>query len=151
MKILEQLDIDFNQALKKRDELVVLTLRQLKSALVNAEIAKKRQKLTDEEIIKVLKSEVKKRREAIELYRKGGRNDLADKEEKEIEIVSKYLPAELGAEEVRKKVKEVIAQVGAGGPTDFGKVMGMVMKEFKGQADGTLVNQIVKEELTPKE
>ena len=150
MKFLDQLEKDLNQAQKAREELVILTLRQIKTALSNAEIAKKRQKLTDEEIVKILKSEVKKRKEAIELYRQGGRPELADKEQKEIEIVNKYLPAELGEEAVRETVKKVIVRVGAASPADLGKVMGAVMAEFKGQADGGVVNRIVREELMPK-
>src|SRR3989344_2852658 len=98
MDFLKQLDLDLNQSLKEKNELVVLTLRQLKTALTNAEIAKNREKLTNEEIIKIFRTEVKKRKEAIELYKTGGRPELAEKETKEIEIVSRYLPAELSAE-----------------------------------------------------
>lgn len=147
MTILEQIEVDLNQAQKQKEELVVLTLRQIKAAATNAEIAKKREKLTQEEIIKVLKSEVKKRKEAIELYQKGGRNDLAKKEQKEIEIVNKYLPPELPEQDIRNKVREVIENIGALGPADLGKVMGPVMAALKGAADGKVVNQLVKEEL----
>ncbi|OGY45589.1 MAG: hypothetical protein A2731_03635 [Candidatus Buchananbacteria bacterium RIFCSPHIGHO2_01_FULL_39_8] len=150
MTVLEQIEKDFIQAFKAKNELAVLTLRQLKTALTNAEIAKKREPLTEEEVIKTLKTEVKRRREAIELYKKGGRNELAQREEKEIEIISKYLPVELSEEAVKKTVQAVISKVGASGPQDIGKVMGAVMAELKGQADGSLVSKIVKEELTPK-
>lgn len=147
LTVLTQLEEDFSQALKEKNELVVLVLRQLKAAITNAEIAKKREKLTEEEAIKLLRSEIKKRKEAIELYQKGGRPELADKETKEIEIIQKYLPPELSQEEIKKKINEVIIKTGASEPKDIGKVTGLVMKELGGQADGSVVSQLVKEEL----
>ena len=86
----------------------------------------------------------KKRREEIELYQQGGRPELADKEKREIEIVSQYLPPELGEDEIKKKIAEVIKQLGVSGPPATGKVMSAVMKELAGQADGSLVSQLVK-------
>ena len=151
MEVLKQIEEDFIQALKEKNELVILVLRQIKTALANAEIAKKREEVTQEEIIKILRSEVKKRKEAIELYKQGGRDELAAKETKEIEIVSKYLPPELSEDEIKQKVKAAIAKVGAAGSQDTGKVMGVVMKELGGQADGNVVSQLVKTELSPKE
>jgi len=148
MEALKQLEIDFNQALKGRNELVVSVLRQLKTVLANAEIAKSRQKLTEEEVIKLFRSEIKKRKEAAGLYQQGGRQELADKENKEIEIISRYLPPEMGEEAIKKKISEVIAKLGAAGPQDTGKVMGAVMKELSGQADGNKVGQLVKERLS---
>ena len=150
MTILDQIEKDFIQSFKAKDELAVLTLRQLKTALGNAEIAKKRQKLTEEEVVKSLKTEVKKRRDAIELYQRGGRPELADKEQKEIELINRYLPEELSTEKIRATVQTVIKQAGASSLQDLGRVMGLAMAQFKGRADGTAVSQIVKEELTPK-
>ncbi len=150
MKKIESLEAELNQAQKDKNELVLLTLRQIKTALINAEIAKKREKLMPEEVLKVLKSEVKKRKDAIELYKRGNRAELAAKEEKEIAIISEYLPPELGEDEIRSKIKIIIDAAGVKGEADMGKIMGQVMKEFKGQADGTVVNRIVKEELAPK-
>ena len=144
MEVLKQLEKDYLQAFKAKNELAVLVLRQLKTAITNAEIVKKREKLTAEEITKLLRSEVKKRREAIELYQQGGRPELADKEKREIEIVSQYLPPELGEDEIKKKIAEVIKQLGVSGPPATGKVMSAVMKELAGQADGSLVSQLVK-------
>ena len=150
MEILKQLESDFAQAFKARNELEILVLRQIKTSVTNAEIAKNREKLTEEEIIKLFRSEVKKRKEAAELYKKGGRPELAEKEEKEVVIVSKYLPAELSEEDIRKKVIEVIQKTAARSIQDMGKVMGLVMKELASQADGNKVSQLVKEELTKK-
>jgi hypothetical protein len=147
MSFLTQLENDLNQSLKAKDELAVLTLRQIKTALTNAEIAKGRQALEETDVIKILKSEVKKRKDAIELYKKGGRPELAEKEQAEIEIVAKYLPPEMDEEKIRAKIKEIIGQMGATGIVDLGKVMGLTMAAFKGQADGSTVNRIVREEL----
>jgi len=151
MTVLEQIEKDFVQSFREKNELAVLTLRQLKTVVKNAEIAKSREALTEDEVTKLLKTEVKRRREAIELYRQGNRNELADREEKEIEIISKYLPEEMGEEEVIKVVREVIEKVGAVGLQDVGKVIGAVMAQLKGAADGSLVSRVVKEELTPKD
>jgi len=147
MEISKKIENDFSQALKNRNELEVLVLRQLKTAITNAEIKKNREKLTEEELIKLLRSEIKKRKESIELYQQGGRQELADKEKAEIEIIQKYLPPELSEEQVKAKIQEVISKLGATSQADMGKVMGAVMKELSGQADGSLVNRLVKESL----
>lgn len=148
MEILKKLEVDFNQALKKKDELVVLVLRQIKTAITNAEIAKNREKLTAQELIKLFRREVKKRKEAAQLYEQGGRGELAEKERKEIEIVSQYLPPEISEENIKQKISAVVAKIKAAGPQDTGKVMGAVMKELDGQADGNVVSRLVREVLS---
>lgn len=148
MEVLQKLETDYSQALKEKNELVLLVLRQIKTALSNAEIAKNREKLTEEEVIKLLRSEVKKRREAAALYQQGGRDELAEKEIKEIEVVNQYLPPELGEDEIKQKILTVIEKIGAVGPQDTGKVMGAVMKELGGQVDGNVVSQLVKDALS---
>ncbi|MFA6322751.1 MAG: GatB/YqeY domain-containing protein [Candidatus Buchananbacteria bacterium] len=147
MEILTQLEKDYLQAFKEKNELVLLVLRGLKTAITNAEIAKNRQALTGDELIKLLKTEVKRRKEAAEMYQTGNRPDLAEKETKEIEVIVKYLPAELSEEDVKQKISQVIAQVGATSPADTGKVMGLVMKELGSMADGNVVSRLVKAEL----
>lgn len=137
-----------NKAMKAKDEIRMTTLRLLSAALHNAEIEKKREKLTKEEEIAIVKKEVKKRKEAIELYEKGGAKDKADREKKESEILKKYLPEEMGDEELRKIVDESIKQSGAKSMADIGKVMGMAMGKAKGQADGNRVSALVKEKLS---
>lgn len=151
MDLVSHLDKDLSQALKDKNELAVLTLRQIKSAITNAEIAQSREKLTPDQLTKLLRTEVKKRREAAELYQQGGRDDLVTKENNEIEIVSKYLPAELGEDIIKQKITQVIEKVGAQGPQDTGKVMGGVMEELAGQADGGIVSKLVKEQLAQKQ
>jgi len=148
MDIRQQLEADYETALKAHDDATVLTLRQLKTALTNAEIGKSREALSDDEVIKLLRSEVKKRRDAIELYQRGGRPELAEKEQQEVTVISRYLPPELDEAIVRAKVEEVVAQLGASGPSETGKVTGAVLKALAGQADGSVVSKLVREALT---
>jgi len=147
MEVLAQIDNDLIAAQKDRNELVVMVLRQLKTALANAEIAKNREALTSEEIIKILRSEVKRRNESSELYRKGGRVDLAQKEEDEIVVIENYLPAQLSEAQLIVIVDKAIEQTQAETIKDMGKVMEAVNKEAAGAADGKLVSQLVKQRL----
>ena len=133
---------DMKTAMKARDELKVSTLRLARSAIGNAEIEKGRN-LTDEEIIETLARESKRRREAIECYEKGGRQDLVAKESKELAILGEYLPKQLDEAEVEKVVREVAAEVGAVSAKDKGRMMSVVMPRFRGRADGKLVTQVV--------
>ncbi|OGY47332.1 MAG: hypothetical protein A2840_01865 [Candidatus Buchananbacteria bacterium RIFCSPHIGHO2_01_FULL_47_11b] len=144
MDVRQQIDSDLTASLKKRDEVKVLTLRGVKTAFSNVEIANNRTPLTEEQIIKILKSEVKKRRDAAALYEQGGSQERADKEKKEIEIISAYLPAELSDEEIQKAVTAMITEMGASTPADMGKVIGAVMARLKGDADGSRVSALVK-------
>jgi hypothetical protein len=145
MNLKEQIEKDLVGARKERNEAVVSTLGMLRAAIVNAEIAGGRKEFSDEDIIKVINSEVKKHKDSISEYEKGGRADLADKEKKEMEILAKYLPAELPEEEIKKIAEEKIKELGAAGPGDFGKVMGAVMRAVGGRAEGDAVSKVVKE------
>ena len=149
MDVQTQLELDLTGALKEKNELVLLTLRQLKTALTNAEIVKNRQALSADEVIKVLRSEVKKRRDAAALYQQGGRPELVDKEQKEIEIISHYLPASIDVSVIKQKVVAAIATTGASSAKDMGKIMAVVLKEIPG-VDGSVVSQLVKEVLSTK-
>lgn len=144
MSILEQINNDFQQAFKNREQGALATLRLVLAALKNERI-KKMADLEDNDVIKVLKSEVKKREEAILDYQIGGRKDLVDKENAEIKIIEKYLPAQMSEEETRRRVKGIIKHLGD--ESNLGKIMGAVMAELKGQANGNLVKKIVEEEL----
>lgn len=144
--LLEQINKDLIEATKSRDEIRVSTLRMLKSALHNWQIANKKEP-QDPDTISVIQKEIKSRQDSTVLYQKGGREDLAAKEEGEIEILKKYLPEQMSEEEIRTKIKETITKVGASGSQDMGKVMGPLMAALKGRADGTTVSRIVKEEL----
>jgi uncharacterized protein len=130
-------------ALKSRDTIKLSTLRLLLAAVHNEEI-RLRKELGVEEIQKVIATLSKQRSEAIELYRKGGRNDLAQKEEAELEILQAYLPQPLTEQEVQTLIRESIAELGATGVQDLGKVMKQVMPKVSGRTDGKRVNELAK-------
>jgi uncharacterized protein YqeY len=151
----EKIEQDINEAMKAKDEITLAVLRMLKAAITNEEIAVrtkegKTRELKEEEIQMLVEREIKKRKEAVELYEKGGRPDKAQQEFAEAEILKKYLPEQLPEEEVREIIKRAIAEVGAQGLQDMGRVMGEVMGKIKGRAPGEMVSKIVKEELESK-
>ena len=121
------------------------TIRMLEAAIKNAEIDKRGAALADADVLAILQRQVKQRRESIEQFEKGGRKDLADNERVEIDIIEQYLPTQLSRDEVEVRARAVIGQIGASGPGDRGKVMGMLMRELRGEADGSLVNAVVGE------
>ncbi len=150
MALVQTIESDFLSALKNKEENALSTLRMLKAALLNKKIEKQMAKediLPEEDIIGVIKSEIKKRNDSVEAYIQGNRQDLADKEKSEIAILAKYLPEQLSEEQVRELVKQAIAESGAASAADFGKAMGATMAKAKGQADGGMVSRLVKEEL----
>jgi len=162
MALKERIQGDLNEAMKGKEELKCSVLRMTIAVILNrekekryklikekpdlkeSEIAKESQ-LIDEEVLEVVSSEIKKRRESVAGYEKGGRDELAKKEKKEIEILQKYLPEQLLEEELKKLVKEAIDKVGAKEQKDMGKVMAELMPRVKGKADGSLVSKVVKE------
>ncbi|MDP3015278.1 MAG: GatB/YqeY domain-containing protein [bacterium] len=147
----QKLADDLKNAMKSGGSFQVGVLRMLLSAIHNKEIEKKGKGqepvLSDDEIADVLFKESKKRKEATEIYSKAGRADLSEKEIKELEIIKKYLPEQLGEEEIEKAVKAAIEKVGAKDIKDFGKVMAEAMKELKGRADASSVSEMVKKNL----
>ena len=145
----DKIQEDLKQAMKARDELRLSVIRMLKSAIQYHEIQKggAGYEATDEDVIEVIGREVKKRNEAIELYKKGGREELAQKEEKELEILKTYLPEQMPEDEIRSLVKEALEQTGASSMSDMGKVMDALMPKVKGKADATLVSTLVREQL----
>ena len=130
--------------MRARDELRMLVLRSLLSSMNYAEIAKQK-KLDDGGVIEVIGKEITQRRESIEAYEKGNRKDLSDKEKAELTILREYMPAQMSREEITAIAEKVIAEVGAKGPGDKGKVMQKLMPQVKGKADGSEVNSIVTE------
>ena len=157
-----QLQKEVNESLKAGNQLKRSTLGMLLSAIQSRELNKRTQlsktvsdtaelekqsQLSDEEIIETIASEVKKRRESVEQFEAAKRNDLADKEKAEIEILIAYLPAQLGEAEIKSEIHKTISELGASGPKDMGKVIGAVMAKLKGKVDGTLVSKLVKESL----
>lgn len=146
----KDLQEDLKQSMLAKDELKTSVLRLLLSAINYYEIQKggAGYEATEEDVLAVMQSEAKKRRESIEQFKAGNRQDLVDKETKELEILQTYLPAQMGEEEIRTLVKQAITETGATSMADMGKVMGILMPKVKGRADGNLVNQIVLAELT---
>jgi len=140
--ILERLRAAMNEARKSRNSARTLLLSTILADLKNAEITLGHGP-SDDEASEVLRRGVKRRRESVEQYVKGNRQDLADKESAEIKMLEEFLPASVPPEEIRAAVKAAIAA----GSKDLGKVMGVVMPQFKGRADGKVINQIVREEL----
>jgi uncharacterized protein YqeY len=139
----EKLQRDLKEAMKNRDEIRLRTLRMVLTALKNFEVEKMKE-ASDEDVIEVIQKEAKKRREAIEEYKKAGREDLATAEAEELAILEEYLPEQLSEDEIRKIAFEIIKKVGATSPKDLGKVMREIMPKIKGRADGKLVNRIVR-------
>ena len=143
----EQIEQNLVDAMKRHDDNTVSTLRMLKSAIKNGEIQKQKE-FDDADTTGVIQSQIKSRRDSVDLYKKGNRPELAEKEQAEIDILVKYLPEQMDENAVREIVKKAIAETGASGIQDMGKVMGKIMPEVKGKADGSMVSNIVKSELS---
>ena len=146
----DRLRADLTTAIKTRDQIRSSTLRMVLTAITNAEVAGKQQReLSDDDIVGVLSSESKKRREAAEAFDQAGRTDSAEKERAEAEVLADYLPAQLSDAEVSDLVAQTIAALGAGddGMRAMGKVMGALQPQVKGRADGSLVAAEVRRQL----
>lgn len=143
----QEIEQDAKEALKSGDRERLSTLRLLLAALGNEEIARQKP-LTDEEVVAIVQRQVKQRREAVEAYQKGGREDLAQKEGEEIKTLSKYLPQQLSEEELKKIVEEVRKELPETEKNNFGKLMSQTMTRVKGKAEGNAVAKVVKELLS---
>ena len=141
-KILE----DLTQAMKNQDKETLSVLRMVKGAMQLEEINVKHE-LTDDEMISVLAKQIKTRKESIEEFKKGNRQDLIDKTQSEIDILSKYMPEQLSQEEIEKVINDAFSKVNPTGPSDMGKIMGIVSPLLKGKADMGLVSKKIKERL----
>jgi len=151
MGLRERLDADLKAAMKQKDELKLSVVRMLKSAVKYREVeGEKAVTLDDAGILQVVATEIKRRRDSVEQYRAGGREDLARKEEAEIVILQGWLPAQLSEAELGAKVDEVVARVGAKGPKDMGAVMKALLPEVQGRAEGKAVSDLVKQRLAGK-
>ncbi|HYM16296.1 MAG TPA: GatB/YqeY domain-containing protein [Dehalococcoidia bacterium] len=156
MGLKEQLSEDLKAAMRANDEHRRNTLRGLLTAISNTEIARvnvkaesaSRQALSDADILDVVQKQAKQRRESIEEFRKAGRADLVDREERELAILSAYLPQQLSRDEIASAVRQVIAEVGASGSGDKAKVMPVAIARLKGRADGRAINEVVTELLS---
>ena len=150
MEIVDKIDKSLTDALKNKDQDRTLTLRSIISQKKQKEIEKRTQdkkNITDEDMILILNKMVKQRRESIELYKQGGRQDLADKETKELKIIQEYLPEQLSEEEITKICEQSINNLKASSLKDIGKVMGIIKSKYKGTVDLSIAGKILKDKL----
>lgn len=147
MSLQEQISAALKDAMRARDEAKMTTLRLVLTAIKKRE-KEARSLLDDQEVISVITSQIKQRRESIEQYRKAGREDLAQTEENELQILQGYMPEQVSEEEISNTLDEIIAEVGAASMKDMGKVMKAAMAKLAGKAEGGAINAMVKEKLS---
>ncbi len=147
MALSEKINDDLKAAMKSGDSVKLNTIRSIRTRIIELSKRGTGSSITPEDELAILLSEAKKRKEAIEMYQKGGRTDLSDQEQRELEIINEYLPKQLSREEAVDIVKKIIIEVGAVSAKDFGKVMPVAMKELKGKIDGKAVHEVVKQQL----
>jgi len=145
----EKILSDYKAAMLAKDAAKVSTLSFLRAELHNLSIDKRNKKLEDSDVIIVIKRQIKRHQDSIDQFKKGQRQDLVDKETKELEILESYLPKQLSEEEIRKVVEEVVSSSGAKDIKDMGKVMKEVMAKIGDSADGKIISNLVKEKLSP--
>ena len=144
MTLRDRLEEDIKDAMRQRAQRRVDALRFLKFA-VQAVEKERRESLDDESMVQVVSKQVNDRRESVKAFRDGGRDELADKEAFELTVLEEYLPPQLGEDEIVALIREIVAEVGAAGPRDRGKVMGRLMPQVRGKADGAEVNRLAGE------
>ncbi|MEX2639400.1 MAG: GatB/YqeY domain-containing protein [Balneolales bacterium] len=150
MSIYQTILADLKTAMKNKDAARLNVLRSLKASIQQKEISERKGgqgELSDEQVTSVLMKSAKQRRESIDQYEKYDRMDLAEPEKIELAIIESYLPKMLSEDEIRPVIKKIIDETGSTSPQDMGRVMGRVMPELKGKADGAIINKIVKEQL----
>ncbi|MGB5959275.1 MAG: GatB/YqeY domain-containing protein [Coleofasciculaceae cyanobacterium] len=150
MSLKDRISEDIKTAMKAKDKLRLETVRSIKKFILEKEVSLRPQgqeSLTETQEIEVLAQQAKQRRDSIEQYRKAGRDDLADKEAQELAIIEEYLPKQLSDQEIEAVIDEIISKTGATAAKDMGKVMGPVMQQLKGRADGQKIQALVKAKL----
>lgn len=146
MELFDIISNDIKEAMKAKDKVALDTLRNIKKVLLEAKTAPGAgDTVSDETAIKAIQKLAKQGKEAAELFRSQGRNDLADEEMAQVAVMEKYLPKQMSEEEITAALKEIITQVGADKPQDMGKVMSVATKQLAGKADGKLISSIVKQ------
>ena len=144
MGLRERLPQDLHDAMRARDVTRRETIRLLQAAIKNAEI-ERRGPLDEMDIVALVQKQINQRRESVEQFRKGGRTDLAEREEAEMAVLEQYLPPQMSREDVAEAARAMIAKVGAQGPKEKGKIIGPLMADLRGRVDGRLVNEVVTE------
>jgi uncharacterized protein len=147
MPLTEKINDDLKAAMKSGDSIKLNTIRGIRSRIIELSKRGTGSTITTEDELAILLSETKKRKEALEMYQKAGRKDLADQEQRELEIIHEYLPKQMSRGEAEDIVKKIIQEAGAVSAKDFGKVMPAAMKELKGKIDGKIVQEVVKQQL----
>jgi uncharacterized protein len=147
MALTEIINEDLKAAMKSGDSVKLNTIRSIRAQMIELSKRGTGTSITPEEEMTALLAAAKKRKEAIEMYEKAGRNDLADQEKRELDIINTYLPKQMSREEVEVIVKKIIGNIGATSSKDFSKVMPVAMKELKGKIDGKVVQEVVKQQL----
>ena len=146
MSLEQKVMAELKTAMLSRDDKSLRSLRAIKAAIINIKTSEGFSgEIKEDEEIKLLQKLVKQRKESLEIFEKQSRNDLAEKEREEIEVIEKFLPKQLGDEELRKVLASIVKEVGATSQADMGKVMGMANKQLGGKADGKTIAAIVKE------
>ena len=143
MRLQERIDNDLKKAMKDKDRLKLSALRMLKAGIESLAIERKRGELKDEDILKLVRTQIRKHTDSIEQFTKGGRAELAEKEKAEMKMLAPYMPEELSEEDLKTMVTEAISEAQAASKADMGKVMKLVMAKVKGRADGKKVSQMV--------
>ncbi|RBP68916.1 hypothetical protein DES36_10256 [Alkalibaculum bacchi] len=146
MSLKEQLVADLKQSMKDKDTIAKSAITLVRAAILQVEKDERRE-LSEDDIIGIISKQVKQRKDALIDFQKANRQDLIDQTEREIEVLTEYLPQQLSEEELKVIVLDAINEVGATSMKDMGKIMGIVMPKIKGRADGGMVNKIVKENL----
>ena len=146
MDLQQKIDQDLIQALKSKDKIKSSVLRMLKSAIVTKQKQGKEQ-LTEDEAVKIISKEIAQRKEAAKMFEKAGRGEQADLENQELQLLQNYMPEQLSDEDLHKVIDEVISEINAQAPSDIGKVMKEVMSKVSGKAEGSQVNQLVRQKL----
>ena len=151
MNLEQKIMTELKTAMLAKDEAALRSLREVKAAILLAKTSEGAAgELKEEDEIKLLQKLVKQRKDSLEIFQQQNRTDLAKKEEEEIEIIEKFLPKQMGADELKAVLQKIIAEVGASSPADLGKVMGVASKQLAGQADGKAISLAVKELLANK-
>ena len=148
MSLSEKLAKEMKNALKQRDKIRLSTIRLIRDAILKREIEQGRESLDDDGITKVISTMVRKSEEATEEFKRGGRQDLVDQENQQLEILRSFLPQQLSMEEIQSLINEVVQEAGAVDLKDLGKVMKILLPKISGRADGGIVNQMVRERLS---
>ena len=147
MALEETINTDLKAAMLSKDDAALRALRAIKSAILLAKTSGSGT-ISAEEELKMLQKLVKQRKESVDIYKQQNREDLAKTEIEEITVIEKYLPKQMGEDEIRAELQKIIAQAGAAGPGDMGKLMGMASKHFAGKADNKMVSQLLKQLLS---